>query len=57
MNTKSWRDHVSPEFRVRAEAALRKSRGNLMSVQRNCRNRWIDLRCIESGVNLRGRTS
>lgn len=55
LGVKTWRDNVSPQFRQAAEALLRKSRGNLYRVKRACANRWIDLKIIESGVELRGR--
>lgn len=57
MTTKTWRDHVSPRFKLNAEASLRKSRANVLRVKRFCANRWVDLRCIDSGVDLRGRVS
>lgn len=57
MNIKTWRDHVSPRFKLNAEASLRKSRANVLRVKRFCANRWVDLRCIQSGFNLRGRAS
>lgn len=57
MQTKTWRDHVSPKFKLNAEASLRKSRANVLRVKRFCANRWVDLRCIDSGVDLRGRVS
>ena len=57
MSTQPWRYQVSPDFRARADAALRKSRANLLAVRMRCRNCWIDLRIIESGVELRGKQS